>query len=123
MPHHLPLEFILAGGLLCLQAQCSALSQQDVDLYAKVIYRVEGGAGTSFPFGVKCHKHSFSEAEKICKNTIRNNFMRWLHAGKPGSYSDFLANHYCPPSVDPLGNARWKKNFRLIHNKLTNKTK
>lgn len=117
MPHHLPLELVLAVGVSCCFTPALAdtsLSEKDVDLFAAVIYRVEGGAGSSFPFGVKCHKHTYEEARQICKLTIRKNFQRWLHAGKPGHYYSFLADRYCPPTVDPLGNARWKKNFLAI---------
>jgi hypothetical protein len=47
-------------------------------------------------------------------NTIRNNHTRWIRAGKPGKFLDFLADRYCPKSADPVGNRNWKKNVRSI---------
>lgn len=79
------------------------------------IYRVEGGPKARKPYGIlSVNVSSHAEARRVCYNTVQNNHNRWLRAGRPGSYLDFLADRYCPPSVDPTGNRNWKRNIRAI---------
>lgn len=79
------------------------------------IYRVEGGDKTKYPYGIKSVKLSGKdEARRVCENTVRNNLARWRKAGAKGEYLDFLADRYCPPSVDPKGNLNWKNNIKKI---------
>lgn len=54
------------------------------------------------------------EARRVCRNTVVNNYARWVKAGKRGSYLDYLANKYCPISHDKKGNINWKKNIRKV---------
>lgn len=89
-----------------------AISPQEVDRIAAAIYVIEGGTKTSYPFGVKCHRHTYKDAERICKNTIRNTHERWLKSKDSRVFLDYLADRYCPPSVDPVGNRRWKQNIK-----------
>lgn len=123
MPRLPLLEILLALGVSCCHsaAQRSSLTRKDVDLYSSVIYRIEGGRGTKFPFGVKCHQHTYNEARRICQNTITHAYTDWRRSPN-GPFYSYLADRYCPPSVDPIGNERWKKNFRSLLNK-TNKQK
>jgi hypothetical protein len=87
----------------------------DANRIADAIYRVEGGAKAKAPYGILSVKvANAAEARKVCLNTIRNNHTRWIRAGKPGKFLDFLADRYCPKSVDPIGNRNWKKNVRSI---------
>jgi hypothetical protein len=93
----------------------NSLTPQQIDRIANAIYRIEGGAGTKFPYGIKSVKfRNPAHARQICKQTIANNFKRWGAAGRPGVFLDFLANRYCPASCDPLGNKRWKANARRM---------
>lgn len=93
----------------------AGLSSTTVNRLADAIYRVEGGARAKAPYGILSIKvSSTDEARRICINTIRNNHNRWIRAGRPGEYLDFLADRYCPPSADPRGNRNWKKNVRSI---------
>lgn len=101
---------ILISILLALPA-CAL----DADRIADAIYRIEGGPKARVPYGILSVRVSGeAEARKVCLNTIRNNHRRWLKAGRPGDYLDFLADRYCPPSADPVGNRNWKKNIRQI---------
>jgi hypothetical protein len=87
----------------------------DANRIADAIYRVEGGAKAKAPYGILSVKvANAAEARKVCLNTIRNNHTRWIRAGKPGKFLDFLADRYCPKSADPVGNRNWKKNVRSI---------
>lgn len=45
--------------------------------------------------------------------TIVKNHQRWKNAGRPGDFINFLADRYCPASVDPEGNKNWKRNVRF----------
>ena len=100
------LLFLILGG--------SALAATD-DEIANAIYRVEGGPKAKAPYGILSIKVSSpAQARRICMNTIRNSRTRWLKAGRPGDELDFLADRYCPPSADPVGNKRWKINIHKL---------
>ena len=87
----------------------------DADRIADAIYRVEGGAKAKVPYGIlSIPVRDEAHARRICLNTIKNNHKRWIAAGKPGDYLDFLADRYCPPSADPKGNRNWKKNIKKL---------
>ena len=87
----------------------------DANRIADAIYRVEGGRKAKAPYGILSIKvSSEQQARKICINTICNNHARWIDAGRPGKYLDFLADRYCPKSADPVGNRNWKRNIRRI---------
>jgi hypothetical protein len=99
-------------SLLALSAHAKTL---DVDKIANAIYRAEGGAHTRFPYGVMSVKVSdANQARLVCIATIQNNWKRWQAAGSHGDFIDFLADRYCPPSVDPQGNANWKHNVKFF---------
>ena len=79
------------------------------------IYWAEGGAKARVPYGILSVKvKDAAEARRVCLRTIRNNWRRWEKAGRPGAYLDFLADRYCPPSVDPTGNRNWRRNVRRL---------
>lgn len=80
-----------------------------------VIYRIEGGTGTKYPFGIKSVEcRGYDECRRVCFNTVRNNWRRWQDAGRPGLYFDFLADRFCPKESDPVGNRNWKRNIKTI---------
>ena len=93
--------------------------QLDVDRMVSVIYRIEGGEATRWPYGIKSVKCADkAEAKRVCENTVRNNWVRWHKAGKPGSFTVFLANRYCPVAADANGNARWIANMTKIYGEI-----
>jgi len=47
--------------------------------------------------------------------TVINNRRRWLDASRPGDFIEFLAERYCPPSIDSEGNENWKRNVRYFY--------
>ena len=100
--------------LLFFLAAMRCLAATD-DQIADAIYRLEGGARAKAPYGILSVKvRDAQHARKICMNTIRNSRARWLKAGKPGNELDFLADRYCPPSVDKVGNKNWKSNIHKM---------
>ena len=101
----------LLAGLLFTSSLLAATD----DEIANAIYRLEGGAKAKAPYGILSVKVSLpAQARRICLTTIRNSRTRWLKAGRPGDELDFLADRYCPPSVDPKGNLRWKVNIHKM---------
>lgn len=80
------------------------------------IYRAEGGPRARKPFGILSVPCSgYEECREICYNTVRNNYFRWIRAGRPGDYLEFLARRYAPVGAanDPSGlNRHWLKNVR-----------
>lgn len=110
------MKLILIVGLVAGLAHntLAKLPEGEANKLVDAIYKIEGGAKTKFPYGIKSidTKGDVDKARKICFNTVQNNHDRWLKAGKPGFYVDFLANRYCPESADKQGNLNWKKNVR-----------
>lgn len=99
---------------LVLTANIATASNLNADKIADAIYVIEGGSKTKYPYGIKSIKTRGNKvkARKICINTIKNTHKRWLEENKPIAFVDYLADRYCPPSVDSVGNQRWKVNIR-----------
>lgn len=80
------------------------------------IYLAEGGPRAKKPFGILSVPCSgYEECREVCYNTVRNNYFRWIQAGRPGDYLEFLARRYAPVGAanDPGGlNRHWLKNVR-----------
>ena len=102
------LAMLLAATALAAQAR---IPDYEAARYADAIYRAEGGVRAKAPYGILSVRVSGpDEARRVCIRTIQNTHDRWVAAGKPGYYVHFLADRYCPPSVDPVGNRNWKAN-------------
>ncbi len=92
-----------------------AMTPAVVSNTANAIYTVEGGANARVPYGVLSVRVSGAdEARRVCENTVRNSYTRWVKAGRHEVFLDFLADRYCPPAADAAGNARWKTNMRKL---------
>ena len=102
---------LIIAAIAATTAAAAPLPEAEVNRLADAIYRAEGGAKARAPYGILSVKvRSTAEARRVCMNTIRNNWMRWEKAGSKGKFVDFLADRYCPPSVDRVGNRNWKAN-------------
>lgn len=107
-------SYILAGALILgLSGSAQAMSDSEANHWADAIKRAENSQ--KYPYGIKSVDTHGDEAyaRKICLNTVRNNEKRWIKAGKPGTYIEFLANRYCPVGAgdDPTNlNKNWVKN-------------
>jgi hypothetical protein len=104
-----------AAIMILLMAGARPLLAFDAHQIVSAIYWVEGGPKASSPYGVLAVPCATKkECKRVCLNTVKNTRQRWHEAGRPGDFLDFLADRYCPPSVDKNGNLRWKKNIRAI---------
>lgn len=82
----------------------------DLQLIISAIRRVEG----THTYGVKLR--GAKDYKGICERTVLNNYARW-RGNEPmlsREYIVHLANVYCPPSVDKVGNKNWKRNMIWI---------
>jgi len=106
------MALLLTSLLLALPALAAATDSQIAD----AIYIVEGGPKAKVPYGILSIKvKDKAHARRVCLRTISNSRARWIAAGKPGHYLDFLADRYCPRSVSKIGNLNWRTNIhRLI---------
>ena len=94
----------------------AGMDEADVDRIASAIYRIEGAERAIKPFGilsVPCD--GYAECRRVCENTIRNNYKRYLNYGYKthDTFTEFLASKYAPVSAHPL-NANWHKNLVAI---------
>ena len=106
---------LIFAAIAATTAAAAPLPEAEVNRLADAIYRAEGGAKARAPYGILSVKvANEADARRVCMNTIRNNWTRWEKAGRPGLYVDFLADKYCPPSADLVGNRNWKKNVGKI---------
>ena len=67
-------------------------------------------------YGVLSEKVSGpEEANKVLDNSILNNFIRWVNAGRPGTFVDFFRDRWAPIGAtnDPQSlNANWNNAVR-----------
>jgi hypothetical protein len=72
--------------------------------------------GNKHNFGVLSVKTSNSkEADTVLRNSIINNYARWVLAGKPGKFVDFMQRRWAPIGADndPDNlNVNWAPNVR-----------
>lgn len=102
-----------------LHPDMAGASEPDYEVLANAIYQAEGGPKARKPYGIlSVPVKDEQAARRVAINTARNNFKRWMDADKPGTYIEFLANRYTPPSADPKGNANWKANVPAIYAQL-----
>ena len=84
------------------------------------IYRAEGGASASVPFGIfSITCRGFYDCQNIARNTVRNNLVRYESYGKDKykNYIEFLGSRYAPIGVanDPSNlNQHWVGNVSRI---------
>ena len=90
----------------------AALPEVQAEKVVNAIYRLEGGAQTKYPYGVRSVKTA--DPRRVCYRTVQNTHNRWIRAGRPGQFFDYLADRYCPKASDPIGNIRWKRNIRKL---------
>ena len=58
---------------------------------------------------------STPQAQRVLTESIQNNYIRWVQAGKPGTFIDFMRDRWAPIGVanDPKNlNANWNNNVR-----------
>ena len=83
----------------------------DVEKLANAIFKAENSK--SHPYGIMV-KYNETSPRDACKNTINHALKDWN--GK-GDFIDFLADRYCPPSLDLVGNRNWKRNVKYFYRK------
>jgi len=86
------------------------------------IYIAEGGERARKAFGIlSVDCNGYAECRRVCYNTVRNNYKRYIQAGRKGDFIVFLGSKYCPvgASNDPLGlNKNWISNVNSIMERL-----
>lgn len=86
---------------------------------ATVIWTVEGGKNTRFPYGIKSISvKDEADARRICINSIKNNWKRWNTANRPCGFVDWMANRWCPIKSDPVGHKNWVQNVTKLVGKI-----
>ena len=88
----------------------------DTNRLANAIYLAEGGVKARSPYGICSVKVSGAvEARSVCLRTINHALKDYR--GVEAGFIDFLADRYCPPKADPVGNRNWKKNVKFLYSK------
>ena len=86
----------------------------DIERLADSIYLAEGGAKTSYPYGILT-KYKTTTPHQACINTIKHALKDW--DGK-GDFIEFLGSRYCPVGAknDPQGlNKNWVRNVKFYY--------
>jgi hypothetical protein len=96
----------------------SATSTPVGNIIPSVAAAIKMAEGNPRNFGVLSEKTSGpSEANTILNNSIRNNYRRWIAAGQPGTFIQFMGNRWAPigASNDPNNlNKNWVPNVKSI---------
>lgn len=95
--------------VVCARSYGGAISTFDCEKIASAIFKVEGGYGTKYPYGIISIRTK--NPRQICLNTIRNNWQRWQAANKPNNFVKYLGGKYCP---NKIGNKDWINNMTAI---------
>ena len=72
-----------------------------------------------YPYGIKSidTNGDVAYARRICMNSVRNNERRWINAGRPGCFIEFMSRRFCPIGApdDPTGlNKHWSSNVKYF---------
>ena len=115
------MKILLCIIFLWLCMWTSSAAEPNYEKIADAIYRIEGGKKAEFPYGIRSVKvKDEAEARRVCINTIRNNYARWVAAGRPIDFLTFLGDHYCPKASDPVGHDNWVRNIhKIIYEKIS----
>lgn len=93
-----------------------AQAEPNYERLANAIYRAEGGAKTSHPYGILT-KYKKTTPRQACINTCKH---AWKDCPDKNKYLEFLAARYAPvgASNDPTGlNSNWLKNVSFYYKK------
>ena len=102
----LAIVILLVVGAYCIVCFGDAIN---VPALADAIYKAEGGANTSHPYGILT-KYKTTTPRQACINTINHALRDW---DGTGDFVAFLGSRYCPVGAknDPTGlNVNWVKN-------------
>lgn len=96
--------------LLTIASLHAERNTNNLSLITTAIRRTEG----THTYGVKLR--GAKDYKGICERTVLNNYARW-RGNEPmlsRTYMLYLADVYCPQSVDKVGNKNWKRNICVI---------
>lgn len=106
---------ILVYSVLCLGG--IARGNIDPNKLADAIYKAEGGAKTTHPYGILTH-YKKTTPRQACINTINNQIKRHAKHKRGKDFLVCLRDRYCPLKAknDPKNlNANWLKNVRYFY--------
>jgi hypothetical protein len=106
--------FLIGALALFLVVLFNGASYADYETEAIVeaIYKAEGGKKASVPYGIMykgCNWNNESFCRKIAVNTVNNTRKRWIKAGQPKPFLEYLRDRYAPLSDHHL-NEFWLRN-------------
>jgi hypothetical protein len=110
------LKLILIVATLALATSIRAAEMPDAERLVDAIGKAENSK--AHPYGImQTYRHT--TPRQACLNTVRSAEKRWIAAGKPGGFIEFLAKTYAPVGAknDPTGlNRNWVKNVKFFYN-------
>lgn len=119
---------LIMSGIFILLYVGKAHAEYTDEQIVNAIYKAEGGDHAEYPYGIRSVScGTRDECRKICRNTVKNNRLRYAQYGKKShpDFITFLASRYCPVGAgnDPKNlNKNWIKNVRYFLNEASNKT-
>lgn len=107
--------------IILLLLLCPAIAHADAEpnyeRLADAIYKAEGGANTSHPYGILAH-YRHTTARQACINTCKHRYQDWIQHGERGDYLHYLSTVYAPIGAgnDPDNlNRNWEINVRSLY--------
>ena len=95
--------------------QNASLSDEIVNKLVNSIELIENSK--KYPYGIKSidTKGNWAVSRRICQNTVKNTYARYLKTEKKISYLEFLSRRYCPVAGDKTGlNKNWLNNLKKV---------
>ena len=100
---------IIAGVLVFIALFSGCAYSYSLDTWADCIRKTEGNPNYGI-LSIKTHNYRLA-----CKQTVWANWKRYRgNRSDLKGFIEFLANRYCPYSVDPIGNRNWKHNMIVL---------
>lgn len=107
--------YVCSAGTNSFYSKDLILNDTKINQFADAVYRIEGGEKARKPYGILSVKvNNKQHARRICINSIKNNYKRWIDSGQKVAFPVYFAGRWCPQSVDPVGFRNWTNNARKI---------
>ena len=84
------------------------------------LWTCEGGSGTSYPFGIRCHHHTKAEARAIAIVEIesaKRDYVKYFYYHSNVDFITYFGERYCPTTgnlspAEKRLNKNWIPNMR-----------
>jgi hypothetical protein len=97
------------------------LTEDRLETIVEIIWKIEGKNKTKYLYGIKSvkikgntYKERKNHAKSLCKETVINNYNRWIKEANSEPFYKYLGSRYCPKEDSIEGYNNWIRNFKYF---------